>query len=317
MRLPPGTQLGPYRVEALIHQDETEHVYRARSTYLGSAVALKVAQSPIGSDHFLTFLQQWRIGALVGHPNVLAVYDFGWHEGRPFVVSEFVEGETLDARLSAGPLPPATLALIGLQIADGLAAAHRAAVVHRELRPANILVTHGNRVKILNLGRATSLEETLELVEVAAPESDTRAVLVDALEYMSPEQANASPVDHRTDIFSLGVMLHEMAAGVGPFRRNSPIDTLRAILEEGPPDLRRGPAMFPPELQRVIRRCLEKDPDERYQSARDVCFNLELLLPSLSGAAQTRGAAAAFPGAVLAHPHAAALGWGGRADRRQ
>jgi serine/threonine protein kinase len=317
MRLPAGTQLGAYVIRTLIREDETELVYRARYTHLDSDVALKIAQSPIGSDHFMRFLQQWRTGALIGHPNVLAVYDFGWHEGRPFVVSELVQGETLRARLAGGPLPPAAVAAFGIQIADGLAAAHRAGVVHRELKPANILVTRGNRVKILNFGRAASLEETLELVQQDSAASDTREILVEALAYMSPEQASATAVDHRADIFSLGVLLYEMAAGVGPFRRNSPIDTLRAILEEAPPDLRRGHPALPPELHRIIRRCLEKDPDERFHSARDVCFNLELLMPALSAGPRTRASADLMPGSLVAHLHPGEFGSSGQAGRRQ
>ena len=317
MRLVAGTRLGPYLVQGLIHEDATEHVYRARYTHLDSDVALKVAQSPIGSDHFVRFLQQWRTGSLIGHSNVLAVYDFGWHEGRPFIVLESVEGETLQTRLTEGPLTPTALSVIGIQVADGLAAAHGAGVIHGEIKPANILLTRGNRVKILNFGRATSLEETLELVQQVSPASDARGALVEALGHMSPEQATARTADHRTDIFSLGVLLHEMAAGAGPFRRSSPIDTLRAILEEAPPNLCYGQPSFPPDLQRVIARCLEKDPDERFQSARDVCFNLELMLPSLTGAVAARASFAATPRSLLAHAYWDPLGAGVQADRRQ
>jgi eukaryotic-like serine/threonine-protein kinase len=303
MRLFAGLQIGPYRVEDLMYRDEMEEVYRARYMHLDSEVALKVAQSPIGSDHFVRFLEQWRTGALFGHPNVIAVYDFGWYEGRPFVVSEPLQGDTLRARMPMeGPLTPAAGAAFAIQIADGLAAAHRVGVVHGELKPENVLITPAGRVKILNFGRAKSLEETLELVQQDSPAPATRAMLVDMLAYMSPEQASASSIDHRTDIFSLGVMLYEMVAGAGPFRRSSPIQTLRAILEDEPPDARRSNPGIPQDLYRVIRRCLEKDPEQRFQSARDVCFSLELMLTSFTLETRRPGNFIDLPESAMAPP---------------
>jgi serine/threonine protein kinase len=285
----PGFQLGHYLVQDLVHQDATEEVYRARDTRIDRDVLLKLAQSPIGSDHFVRFLQKWRTGALFCHPNVLAVYDFGWHEGRPFMVSEVLEGGTLRSLVNAGPIMPGTAARLAMQIADGLNAAHRAGVVHGDLTPENIFITPRGDVKILNFSPARYLDERLELVQQSARSSAPRAIPALSVAYMSPEQASAGSIDHRTDIFSLGVMLYEMVTGVVPFLRSSPIETLVAIVEDGLPDLRDDEPSVCQVVDRVVRRCVEKDPAERFQSALGLLFKLELLQPSLHAASETRG----------------------------
>lgn len=286
-------QLGHYLVRDLIHKDGLEEVYRAWDTRIDRDVVLKLAQSPIGSDHFVRFLQRWRTGALFCHPNILAVYDFGWHDGRPFLVTEQLEGETLRARVAAGPVPPAAAAGLAMQIADGLNAAHRAGVVHGDLRPENIFITPRGDVKILNFSPARYVDERLELVQ------QDRAVPVLSVAYMSPEQASASAVDLRTDLFSLGVVLYEMVTGVAPFRRSTPIETLLAIVEDDLPELRHDDPAAALVVDRVVRRCVEKDPGERFQSALGLLFKLELILPSLREASEISARASA-PQEVMA-----------------
>jgi serine/threonine protein kinase len=288
MNLYPGFQLGHYLVEKLLHQDGMEEVYRARDTRIDRHVLLNLAQSPIGSDHFARFMQKWRTGALFCHPNVLAVYDFGWHEGRPFMVSELLEGETLRTLVAARILVPATAARLAMQIADGLNAAHRVGIVHGDLRPEHVFITPRGDVKILNFSPARYFGETFELVQQDGRGSTTRAIPIASVAYMSPEQANAGPIDMRTDIFSLGVILFEMVTGVAPFRRNSPIETLHAIIEDDLPELPIDDPGVSQVVDRVVRRCVEKDPAERFQSSLGLLFKLELLLPSLRSAEETR-----------------------------
>ena len=281
MKLDPGVQLGHYVVHQLIRTDGLEESYRARDTRIDRDVVLHLARSPIGSDHFARFLQKWKTGALFCHPNVLAVYDFGWHDGRPFMVSELLEGETLRALLDAGPLAPATAAGLTMQVADGLNAAHRASVVHGDLRPENVFITPRGDVKILNFSPGRYAEEALELVQQDSRAAATRAVPVAAVAYLSPEQVTASTVDPRTDIFSVGVMLYEMVTGVAPFSRSSPIATLRAIAEDDLPEVDTDDPAVLETVNRVVRRCVEKDPAERFQTALGLLFKLELVLPSL------------------------------------
>ncbi len=281
MKLDPGIQLGHYLVQHPIHTDGAEESYRARDTRIDRDVVLNLARSPIGSDHFARFLQKWKTGALFCHPNVLAVYDFGWHDGRPFMVSELLDGDTLRVLLDAGPLAPATAAGLAMQVADGLNAAHRASVVHGDLRPENVFITPRGDVKILNFSPGRYAGEVLELVQQDSRAAAARGIPVTAVAYLSPEQVTAGTIDPRTDIFSLGVMLYEMVTGVAPFRRSSPIATLRAITEDDVPALDTDDPAVVDTVNRVVRRCVEKDPAERFQTALGLLFKLELLLPSL------------------------------------
>jgi serine/threonine protein kinase len=298
MGLVAGSQFGPYLVQSLVHEDGIAEVYRARDTRLNCDVALQLTHSPIGSDGFVRFMEACRRSALFSHPNVLAVYDFGWHDGRPFIVSELLQGETLRARMASGRLATVTAAAIAIQIADGLEAAHRSGFVHAELRPENIFVSACGRVKLLNFSPPRSVSETLELFEQDWADSVTRTV--NALSYMSPEQAHAASTDHRTDIFSLGAILYEMVTGVAPFRRNSPIETLLAVVGDEPPLVLRDHPGVPLDLRRVIGRCLEKDPDRRIQSAQELRSSLERTLPALPAGAGSRNGFMAVSDSVVA-----------------
>jgi serine/threonine protein kinase len=279
-----GYQLGRYVVQHLVRRDGAEEVYRARDTRADRDVLLNLAQSPPGSDYFSRFVQKWRTGALFCHPNVLAVYDFGWHAGRPFMVSELLEGETLRARLGSGPLDAATAAGFAMQIADGLNAAHRVGVVHGDIRPENVFVTPRGDVKIQNFSPTRYVGETLELVEQTSRGSGTRSIPIASVCYLSPEQVSGGTVDHRTDLFSLGAVLYEMVSGAAPFRRDSPIETLLAIVQDELPRPRTDDEGVLELIARVVRRCVEKEPSDRFQSALGLLYKLELVLPSLQAA---------------------------------
>jgi serine/threonine protein kinase len=285
----PGHQLGHYEIQDLVRRDGAEEVYRARDRRAERDVLLNLTQSPAGSDHFTRFVQTWRTGALFCHPNVLGVYDFGWHDGRPFVVTELLEGDTLRSLLAAGPLAPARAAGFAMQIADGLNAAHRAGVVHGDIRPENVVVTPRGQVKIQNFSPTRYVGETLELVEQQARGSGTRAIPIASVSYLSPEQVSARTTDHRTDIFSLGAVLYEMVTGVAPFRRESPIETLLAIIRDDLPEAQTDDPAVLQVIDRVVRRCVEKEPSERFQSVLGLHYTLELLLPSLRSAPETGG----------------------------
>ena len=302
-----GTLLGRYEVVARIGGGGMGEVYRARDTRLARDVAVKVLLRAFSADtdRLRRFEQEAQAAGALNHPNVLAIYDVGTHEGSTYVVSELLEGETLRERLEAGAVTPRKAIEYALQLARGLAAAHAKGIVHRDLKPENVFVTSDGRVKILDFGLA-------KLVERADPtdsrlEAETRiahtepGLVMGTVGYMSPEQLRARSVDHRTDIFSFGAVLYEMISGRRAFRGETPADTISAILREDPPELSASSGVVAPALERVVRRCLEKNPEERFQSARDLAFNLESLTATAEGtafAALSTGSVAALPGAT-------------------
>jgi serine/threonine protein kinase len=281
MSLYSGFRLGPYEVDSLIASGGMGDVYRARDTRLDRKVALKVLSPSVTSDaeRLARFAQEARTTALINHPNIVAVYDVGADQGMPFVVSELLRGETLRARMKDGALPVSAAVNCALEVARGLIAAHQLGVVHRDLKPENIFITEDERVKILDFGLAKCRNETLGSLHQDSAVSTQAGTLLGTVGYMSPEQVRGASADERSDIFSLGVILHEMISGVTPFHRGSAIETLHAILKDDAPVLphREG---ISPELGQVIRHCLEKAPDARFQSARDLAFVLELTLRS-------------------------------------
>ncbi|MCL6646463.1 MAG: serine/threonine protein kinase, partial [Dehalococcoidia bacterium] len=279
MSLDPGTRLGSYEVIAPLGSGGMGEVYRARDLKLGREVAIKVLPVIVAfsAERRARFEREARAIASLSHPNVLTIFDFGTHEGRTYAVMELLEGETLRERLRDGPLPLRKAIDYGVQMAEGLAAAHEKGIVHRDLKPENVIVTLDGRVKILDFGlaRMSSADEPGAAdVDTQVHRTDPGTVLGTAA-YMAPEQVRGEPADHRADIFSLGCLLYEMLAGVRAFARDTPVETMSAILKAEPPPLDRTDAPVRPALERIVRRCLEKQPSERFQSARDLAFQLE------------------------------------------
>jgi serine/threonine protein kinase len=280
--LSPGFRLGPYEIIAPLGAGGMGEVYRARDPRLGREIAIKVLPSSFSSDadRLRRFEQEARAAGILNHPNITAVYDIGQHEGAPYVVQELLEGETLRAVLAGGRLSPRKAIDCALQITHGLAAAHEKGIVHRDLKPENLFVTRDGRVKILDFGLAklTHVEPGGTRTNVPTETAGTEpGVILGILGYMSPEQMRGQPADHRSDIFSFGAILYEMLSGQRAFRGGSAADTMSAILKEDPPDLSATNQSIAPGLDRIVRHCLEKNPERRFQSALDLAFDLEVL----------------------------------------
>lgn len=288
MALTSGDRLGPYEILLPLGAGGMGEVYRARDTRLGREVALKVLPESFArdADRLRRFEQEARAVAALNHPNLLAIHDIGEHNGAPFIVSELLEGNTLRAELDGGPLSARKASDYAAQIAQGLAAAHEKNIVHRDLKPENIFITKEGRAKILDFGLAK-----LAPGRGASPESEGLTLTSSPTEagtvmgtagYMAPEQVRGAAVDSRTDIFAFGAVLYEMVSGQRAFRRDTPAETMTAILKEEPPDLSDLPHPVSPGLERIIRRCLEKQPEQRFQSAKDLAFALEALTGTTS-----------------------------------
>ena len=288
-------------------------VYRARDLRLGREVAVKVlpGNAAADPDRLQRFAQEARATAALNHPNILAVYDIGAEGDLQFVVSELLEGETLRAALERGALPLRKAIELGAQVARGLAAAHERHIVHRDLKPDNIFITREGRAKILDFGLARILhaaEPADQTMTAGATAGTTPGMVLGTMGYMSPEQVRGLTADHRSDIFSFGAVLYEMLSGKRAFRGATAADTMSAILSADPPELESGTRTIPPILDRLVRRCLEKSPDERYQSARDLAFNLEALSTTSTGEASSAGLPSAAVD-VAPPPRGRVSGW--------
>ncbi|MGB9235885.1 MAG: protein kinase [Terriglobales bacterium] len=298
MALTSGTKLGPYEIQSPLGAGGMGEVYRARDTRLGRDVALKILPESFAqdADRLHRFEQEARAVAALNHPNILAVFDIGRHNDSPFLVSELLEGESLRDVLDRGALPQRKTIEYGVQIAHGLAAAHEKGIVHRDLKPENIFVTKDGRIKILDFGLAKlAVKAGSEPHEVTLTSAQTLAGMVmGTASYMAPEQVRGETADPRTDIFAFGAVLFEMLSGARAFRRDTAAETMTAVLKNDPPELSdAGRAAVSPTLERIVRRCLEKSPDQRFQSARDLSFALSALSGTeTSGAVR---AAAAVP----------------------
>jgi hypothetical protein len=278
MSLAAGTKLGPYEVLAPIGAGGMGEVYRARDTRLGREVAVKVLPTEFSSDpdRLHRFEQEARLASSLDHPHILALHDVGSHEGAPYLVTELLEGRSLREVLERGPLPSRKAVEYAQQIARGLSAAHAKGIVHRDLKPGNVFVTTDGRVKILDFGLAKLTQpdpRDAEGSEVSTKTAEGR--VAGTVGYMSPEQVRGRPADPRSDIFAFGAVLYEMLSGRRAFSGGSAADTMTAILTKDPEELSRPGLVVPASLERIVRRCLEKDPEERFQSARDVAFALE------------------------------------------
>ena len=280
MTLSAGAKLGPYEILAPLGAGGMGEVYRAKDPRLGREVAIKVLPATFSRDpdRLRRFEQEARAAGVLNHPNILAIHDIGTYDGSPYVVSELLEGETLRARLAGGALAPRKAISYALQIAHGLAAAHEKGIVHRDLKPENIFVTKDGRVKILDFGLAKLVEKEESSQITNLPTAGTEpGVVLGTVGYMSPEQARARPADPRSDIFSFGAILYEMLSGNRAFHGASVADTMGAILMKEPPELSQTNREVSPGLERVVRHCLEKDPEQRFHSAHDLAFDLEAL----------------------------------------
>jgi serine/threonine protein kinase len=278
-----GTMLGRYELLESLDRGRLSEVYRARDASIGRLVAVKVLPASLAADAvwLRRFEQEARAAGQLDHPSILSIHDVGVHEGRPYLVSEWLEGETLRERLSVTKVPWRKAVGYAIQIAQGIAAAHERGIVHRDLKPENLFLTQDGRVKILDFGLARVVApQVADNADAEAPTAATATepgVILGTVGYMSPEQVRGQPADARSDIFGLGAILFELATGKRAFRADSAIETMIAILREEPPPF--PPMGEPPAaLERVIRRCLEKRREERFQSARDVAYALEDLL---------------------------------------
>jgi eukaryotic-like serine/threonine-protein kinase len=285
-----GRVIGHYKVLEQIGSGAMGEVFRARDERLGRNVALKLirAASSENPDHVRRFELEARAAAALNHPNIVAIYDVGMEAGTPYIVCELLEGKTLRQRLQEGPLPVRLAIDYADQIAQGLIAAHERRIIHRDLKPENLFVTSDGRIKILDFGVAklqSTAEETGRTVEEMTTVTKTGS-LIGTIAYMSPEQLRGKPVDHRSDIFSLGGIFYEMLTRRRPFRGETEVDTITAVLREDPPEVDLDQARIPLPLRKIVLHCLEKEPENRFQSARDLAFGLETL-PEL-GTGRTR-----------------------------
>ncbi len=283
MPIASGTSLGPYTILAPIGSGGMGEVYRARDSRIGRDVAIKVLPDSLAKDPegLSRFEHEARAAGMLNHPNLLTIYDFGTAAGNPYMVTELLEGQTLRDRMNAPPpLRQRQVVNLALQIASGLAAAHEKGIVHRDLKPENIFVTTEGRVKILDFGLAKHHPIFGQEKGPPAAHATEPGIVLGTVGYMSPEQVRGETLDQRSDIFSFGAILYELLAGRRAFRRETSIETLSAILREEPPDLTEVNGSIPPALDRMVRRCLEKNRQLRFQSARDLAFHLESLPPA-------------------------------------
>jgi Tol biopolymer transport system component len=324
MAVAPGTRMGPYEVRALLGAGGMGEVYHARDARLERDVALKVLRADKGVDEqrLRRFELEAKTAGGLKHPNVVAVLDVGEHQGVPYVVTELLDGRTLRARLASGPLPMKTALAIAASVAHGLAAAHAKGIVHRDLKPENLFLTRDATVKILDFGLAKLVAQApVGDRDATLPALTEEGAVLGTVGYMAPEQVRGQTADHRADIFALGAVLHEMITGTPAFPGATPADRALAVVRDDPADAKPPGRAAAPGVAALVRRCLEKSPDDRYQSASDLAFHLEAIAAAEapSGGAAPRRARAGLGVVVGATAAALAAGlvagrwWGSRA----
>ena len=304
MTIASGVRLGPYEILAPLGAGGMGEVYRAKDTRLGREVAIKVLPEALSADteRLHRFEREARAASSLNHPNIVTIYDVGQEGQISYLAMEFVEGQTLREILATGGLPTPRLIALAAQMADGLARAHASGIVHRDLKPENVMVTSDGLVKLLDFGLA-KLAEPTEASDSLAPTltgESVPGVVMGTVGYMSPEQATGRPVDFRSDQFSFGAILYEMATGRRAFQRATAIETLSAILRDEPEPVAALDPDSPEPLARILKRCLAKDPEGRYASTRDLAHDLRALPERASGVAGVAPGAVArgFPGAL-------------------
>ena len=287
MSLSAGTTVGRYQIQSLLGSGGMGEVYKALDATLGRPVALKVLRRELSVDpeRLGRFLHEARAASALNHPNILTIHEVGDHDASRFLVSEFVEGETVRQRLERGSLTLREILDIGIQTASALAAAHAASIVHRDIKPDNLMLRPDGYIKVLDFGVARfarpAAGSTDAMATMAAAVETSPGMIVGTIAYMSPEQARGLPVDGRSDCYSLGVVLYELVTGRAPFAAPTTSDLLVAILEREPPSLRVAARALPPPLEWIIEKALEKDPNLRYQTIADLRVDLQRLKAAL------------------------------------
>jgi eukaryotic-like serine/threonine-protein kinase len=282
MTLDPGARLGQYEIVAPLGAGGMGEVYRARDSKLKRDVAIKVLPQTLAAypDALPRFEREALAVAALSHPNILSIFDFGTQDGVTYAVMELLEGETLREKLDAGPIPQKQAVDYVVQVARGLSAAHEKGVVHRDLKPENLFVSKEGHLKILDFGLAKQIEAVAPGKETSAPTASGHTqpgTVMGTVGYMSPEQVRGLPVDHRSDIFSFGVILYELLSGKKAFKRDTAADTMSAILKEEPSELSDSGRNISPALDHVVKRCLEKNRDNRFQSASEIHAELKTM----------------------------------------
>src|SRR5438309_1421327 len=281
MTIFPGTRLGPYEIVSPLGAGGMGEVYRARDTRLERTVAVKVLPANLTSDPLLRqrLEREARAVSKLSHPHICTLYDIGHQDGIDFLVMELVEGETLEQKLLKGCLPPEQTIRVAAQVADALGKAHKLGFVHRDLKPANVMLTKGG-AKLMDFGLSkqsgpTSLATALTEMTMEQAKLTSEGMLVGTFQYMAPEQLEGKEADARADIFALGELIYEMATGKPAFSGKSRASLIAAILTTDPPPMETLQPMTPVSLGRVVKKCLAKDPDERWQSASDLAAELK------------------------------------------
>jgi tetratricopeptide (TPR) repeat protein len=297
--LSPGARLGPYEIVAPLGAGGMGEVYRARDTRLGRDVAVKVLRESLASGTvWKRFEREARAASALNHPNICAVYDVGEAEGLPYLVMELLEGQTLHDYAGRQPAQPAVAIALGAQIVDALEAAHAKGIIHRDIKAGNIMVTGRRHVKVLDFGLAKYAAEAGEADDTRTMESLTATgTVVGTPHYMAPEILQGKPADARSDLWALGVVLHEMLTGGLPFQGSTAFEVTSAILRQAPPPL---PAGVPSGLRTIVERCLEKQPEKRYQNAGEVRAALETPQTAAATSGRKRWLWTAVAVAVLA-----------------
>ncbi|HEY7863111.1 MAG TPA: serine/threonine-protein kinase [Thermoanaerobaculia bacterium] len=278
MALQPGELIGPYEILAPLGKGGMGEVYRARDVRLRREVALKLLPDSHAEDvdSLRRFERETRAIAAINHPNIVAIHDTGTHRGVPWAATELIEGESLGDRIAAGVLAPKRAVEIAAQMAEALAAAHDRGIIHRDIKPDNVVITPEGRAKILDFGVAR-IERPKGSRQTRGPRETFPSIsgqfVVGTAGYMAPEQVRGKSIDGRADVFALGAVFYEMLTGKRAFLRESPIETLGAVLNDRP-DKSEDALKIAPDLRAFVFRCLEKDPADRYQSARDVALDL-------------------------------------------